>query len=187
MAETAHEPTMEEILASIRRIISEDEVPAEEAKQAEPEPEPEPEPIMVAPEPVPEPVFVAPEPEVEDEDVLELTTPIVAPKSHVSIGDIDAYEPAAVIAPIIAPRPIPTPDYAQTAGLVSERTMASAISSFGQLTSASLLPSQGRTIEDLLTEILRPMLQNWLDANLPAIVETSVREEVERLARQSRR
>lgn len=184
MSETAHEPTMEEILASIRRIISEDDVP-EEAK-AEEVPEPE---VAAAPEPVaaqPEP-----EPEVEDEvedDVLELTTPYVA-KPSMSIGDIDAYEPEApVAAPAPKPAPVaPQPAYAASEHLVSERTVASAVSAFGQLTSGSLLPKEGRTIEDLLSEMLRPMLQSWLDDNLPGIVETAVREEVERLARQSRR
>ena len=63
MSDQTQEPTMEEILASIRRIISEDE-PAEGAPAAEatPAPEPEPEPAPPAPEPVAE---VMPEPEPE--------------------------------------------------------------------------------------------------------------------------
>ncbi|HAD85220.1 MAG TPA: DUF2497 domain-containing protein, partial [Brevundimonas sp.] len=64
--QAAQEPTMEEILASIRRIISEDDAPVETAPAAEatPEPAPEPEPVVTEPEPAP----------VEDE-VLELTEP----------------------------------------------------------------------------------------------------------------
>ncbi|MFN3808895.1 DUF2497 domain-containing protein [Asticcacaulis sp.] len=190
MSETAHEPTMEEILASIRRIISEDDAPEDKAKPA-----PEPEVAAAAPEPEvsfeaePEPED-EPEMEVEEEDVLELTTPVAAHKPALSIGDIDAFDPEPVVAaaaPAPAPRPAPRVDYDTTSHLVSERTVQSAVSAFGQLTSASLLPREGRTIEDLLTEILRPMLQNWLDGNLPGIVETAVREEVERLARQARR
>ncbi|ADU14772.1 DUF2497 domain-containing protein [Asticcacaulis excentricus] len=183
MSETAHEPTMEEILASIRRIISEDDAPEEKAKPA-------PEPEVVAAEPEPEVAFDEPEdePEVEEEDVLELTTPVATPKPAVSIGDIDAFDPEPVaVAPKPAPKPAPRVDYDATSHLVSERTVQSAVSAFGQLTSASLLPREGRTIEDLLSEILRPMLQDWLDGNLSAIVETAVREEVERLARQARR
>lgn len=187
MSETAHEPTMEEILASIRRIISEDDAPEEKAK-------PEPEPEVVAAEPEPEVAFDEPEDEpemdieAEEEDVLELTTPVATPKPAVSIGDIDAFDPEPVaVAPKPAPKPAPRVDYDTTSHLVSERTVQSAVSAFGQLTSASLLPREGRSIEDLLTEILRPMLQDWLDGNLPAIVETAVREEVERLARQARR
>ncbi|ESQ80461.1 hypothetical protein AEYBE204_04120 [Asticcacaulis sp. YBE204] len=169
---------MEEILASIRRIISEDDAP----EKAQPEPEPEVE--AAAPEPEIEP---EPEVEEEDDDVLELTTPYIAPAPAVSIGDIDAFDPTPAPAPKTAPKPAPKVEYTPTEHLVSERTVASAVSAFGQLTSGSLLPKEGRTVEDLLTEILRPMLQNWLDDNLPAIVETAVREEVERLARQARR
>lgn len=187
MSETAHEPTMEEILASIRRIISEDDAPEEKAK-----PEPEPEVVAAAPEPE---ITFDPEPEdepeiemeAEEDDVLELTTPVAAPKPAMSIGDIDAFDPDPVPAPAPKPAPAARVDYDTTSHIVSERTVQSAVSAFGQLTSASLLPREGRTIEDLLTEILRPMLQNWLDGNLPAIVETAVREEVERLARQARR
>lgn len=192
MSETAHEPTMEEILASIRRIISEDDAPEDKAQPApEPEPvaaapapEPEPE-ITFEPEPEPEPVFETAMEEDED-DVLELTTP-VASRPVMSIGDIDAFDPAPAPTPVAAPVAAPKPVYDTAAHLVSERTVQSAVSAFGQLTSASLLPREGRTIEDLLTEILRPMLQSWLDGNLPGIVETAVREEVERLARQARR
>ena len=82
---TSQEPTMEEILASIRRIISEDDAPAAETEEqpaavAEPEPplvynEPEPEPASEAqPEPVAE---AQPEPAAEEEDdVLDLTEPV---------------------------------------------------------------------------------------------------------------
>jgi cell pole-organizing protein PopZ len=181
MAEqSAHEPTMEEILASIRRIISEDDAP-EDAK-AEPEVEVEEEPEAAAPEP---------EPEVEDEpedDVLELTETYEAPAT-VSIGDIDAYEaPAPVAAAAPAPKPAPRPAApSAVGGLVSERTESIAASSFGSLTSNLLVPHSDRTLEDVVKELLRPQLQAWLDENLPGIVEEQVRLEVERIARQSRR
>jgi len=70
--QTSQEPTMEEILASIRRIISEDETPEADAKEtppaaleAAPEPEPQAAPAAAAPEPEPEPepIAAAPEPE----------------------------------------------------------------------------------------------------------------------------
>ena len=180
MAEqSAHEPTMEEILASIRRIISEDDAPEDtEAKAA-------PEPVAVEPEP-------EPEPEVEDEpedDVLELTeTYQAAPEPAVSIGDIDAYEPVAA-KPEPAPRPEPKPYKAESKmdSLVSERTESYAASAFGSLTSALLVPQSDRTLEDVTRDLLRPLLQQWLDQNLPGIVEEQVRLEVERIARQSRR
>ncbi|MEP9353353.1 DUF2497 domain-containing protein [Xanthobacter sp. KR7-65] len=49
-----------------------------------------------------------------------------------------------------------------------------------------LLPQKDRTVEDLVKEILRPMLKDWLDANLPTIVEALVRAEIERVARRPR-
>ncbi|HWU50242.1 MAG TPA: DUF2497 domain-containing protein [Asticcacaulis sp.] len=179
MAEqSAHEPTMEEILASIRRIISEDDAPADEA--AEPE---------AAAEPAPEPVVEAGEEEEEaaDEDVLELTDAYDAPSS-VSIGDIDAYTPEAEPEPAPAPKPTPVAAASRgPGGLVSETTETAALSSFTALTSSLLVPASDRTLEDVVRDMLKPMLQAWLDQNLPSIVEEQVRNEVERIARQSRR
>ncbi len=187
MAEqSAHEPTMEEILASIRRIISEDDAPEDGEAKAEPAPEP----VAAAPAPEPEPEIE----EEDEEDVLELNEPYEAPAS-ISIGDIDAYEPEpepvfepepVAVAP--APKPAPAPrEPAAAGGLVSERTAASAASSFGNLTGALLVPHSDRTLEDVTRDLLKPLLQAWLDENLPAIVEEQVRLEVERIARQSRR
>jgi cell pole-organizing protein PopZ len=74
-----------------------------------------------------------------------------------------------------------------TGGLVSERTESIAASTFGTLTSNLLVPHSDRTLEDVAKELLRPLLQSWLDQHLPGIVEEQVRLEVERIARQSRR
>src|ERR1700677_2401361 len=104
--QSAPEPTMEEILASIRRIISEDDAPAAEAAEA-PHEEP-----AAAFEPAPEPEREPePEPELESaqEDVLELTER-VAPAE--SVGDIDAYEKPAP-APVTAPAPAPAPVFSR--------------------------------------------------------------------------
>ena len=62
-----------------------------------------------------------------------------------------------------------------------------AASAFGSLTGALLVPTSDRTLEDVTRDLLRPLLQAWLDENLPGIVEEQVRLEVERIARQSRR
>ena len=178
--QTSQEPTMEEILASIRRIISEDDAPGgEEAEAApaeaepaveataEPEPEPvaaEPEPVAVAPEPAPEP---EPEPVVEEE-ALELTEKV---ETH---GDLDVFT-APAAEPAAAPAPVES--------LVSERVASAAASSFGALSAAITMPKGDRTLEDVVRELLRPLLQQWLDDNLPAIVQQSVEAEVERIAR----
>ena len=174
---------MEEILASIRRIISEDDAPEDAAAQTAAEPEADDEGDAFA---------AAAEPEAEEDasadsedDVLELTETYEAPEA-VSIGDIDAYSPSAAPEPTPAPKPVAVAPSA-TGGLVSERTESIAASSFGALTSNLLVPHSDRTLEDVAKELLRPLLQSWLDQHLPTIVEEQVRLEVERIARQSRR
>ena len=46
-----------------------------------------------------------------------------------------------------------------------------------------MLVQNARTLEDLVREMLRPMLKTWLDDNLPGMVERLVRAEIERVAR----
>ena len=193
--QTSQEPTMEEILASIRRIISEDEPsgeagaeePAAAAAEAppapEPEPQPEPEPVMAeaapppAPEPEPEPVVEAaappppaPEPVLEDDDddALELTQKVE------TMGDLDVLEPDPVAA---APAPAPRPT------LVSEPAALAAATAFGALSAAIAMPRSDRTLEDVVRELLQPLLKQWLDDNLPNIVQQAVEAEVERISR----
>ncbi|MFI4933746.1 MAG: DUF2497 domain-containing protein [Caulobacterales bacterium] len=179
--QAAPEPTMEEILASIRRIISEDDAPpagegeveaAAPAAESAPEPEPEP-----AAEPEPEPVVAEAAP-APAEDVLELTERVEPPAE--TVGDIAVYaKPEPEPAPP-APEPVAMAD---DESLVSEPSAKAAAGSFGQLTAAIAMPEAGRTLEDLTRELLRPLLKEWLDANLPRIVEAKVAEEVERIAR----
>ena len=45
------------------------------------------------------------------------------------------------------------------------------------------MPRSDRTLEDVVRELLRPLLQQWLDENLPSIVQQAVETEVERIAR----
>lgn len=66
--------------------------------------------------------------------------------------------------------------------LTSPETDAAVAASFVNL-AQTLLGDQPRTLEDLVKDMMRPMLQSWLDANLPSIVERMVREEIERVAR----
>ena len=179
---TSQEPTMEEILASIRRIISEDEVPAEEGAQApEAEVEAEVEPDD-APMEVPEPARVAafePEPVFDDEDdILDLTEAYEAPEPApvFQSEDLEAYAPPPSKA---APVPMPVIEEA----IVSHVAEAAAASAFGHLAQTIAMPGHGRTLEDVVRELLRPMLKAWLDENLPTIVQATVDEEVSRIAR----
>ena len=164
--QSSQEPTMEEILASIRRIISEDDAPGGAAAEAEPEPE-----AHAAEEPIPIPPAEE-EPAHEDDGALELTERV---ESH---GDLDVY----------ASEPEPEPEPAPAAmdmgeGLVGDPAAAAAAAHFGHLSSTILMPADGRTLEDVVRELLRPLLKGWLDEHLPTIVQTAVQAEVERIAR----
>ncbi len=76
-------------------------------------------------------------------------------------------------------------DAARRRDLLSPNADAAVMAAFRNLGDV-LLPQKERTVEDLVKEILRPMLKDWLDANLPAIVEDLVRAEIERVARRQR-
>lgn len=195
---------MEEILASIRRIISEDDAPADTAAAPDAPAASDPEPEASAPEPDTAAVAFSPDPVVEtpaDDDVLELTDRYEAPAE--TVGDIEVVDPAEAPFPAaptptvdepVAAAPVPAPDYD---ALVGESAAASAASAFAGLHAsfkkpeAASAPSRtvdlnfasGSTVEAMVAEMLRPMLKDWLDANLPAIVEAQVRKEVERIAR----
>ena len=174
---------MEEILASIRRIISEDETaPAEgesteAAAEPEPDPEPEPEPeVASAPEPEPEPI-AAPEPDPIEEEALELTQKV---ESH---GDLDFVPAAPAPAPPLVAAQTPVQVAAPTPTLVSEHVAAAAAATFGRLSANLAMPPADQTLDGVVREMLRPMLQQWLDDNLPAIVQRAVEAEVERISR----
>jgi hypothetical protein len=173
---TAQEPTMEEILASIRRIISEDEAPAGAGADAAPA-------SLHAVE------ASAAFPEAEDEEVLELDQPyqaeFEAPAEPVdasaAFGDIEAH-------PAPAPEPVHHAESfasfeAPQPRLVDEVTAQSVASAFANLGANIAMPRDGRTLEDLVKELMYPLLREWLNQNLPHIVEAEVRAEVDRLSR----
>lgn len=177
--QTSQEPTMEEILASIRRIISEDE-PGGDGAPAEAEAEEAPA------EAAAEIPVLEEEPAPEDDGVLELTERVE------TVGDLDVYaatnepEPEPEPEPLAAFEPEPEPELDPVPpgeALVGDPAAALAASAFGKLSSSILMPAEGRTLEDVVRELLRPMLKQWLDDNLPGIVEATVQAEVERIAR----
>jgi len=67
-------------------------------------------------------------------------------------------------------------------GLVSEQTSRQVAAAFGELSEAFASRSR-KSFDEMAEEMLRPMLQDWLDNNLPTLVERLVREEIERVAR----
>jgi uncharacterized protein len=219
-AAKAQEPSMEEILASIRRIIADDDGAKPDVKAPEPvavkAPAP-PAPAAKAPppppsKPAPPPAAAgnkqddidammaglmdeAPEPALppakapELADVLELTEAMQAPaapafrkidaKQDVVFNEVD--EPPPVRAPD-SPRPTPPQAAALEHSIMSSATAAAVDSAFNAL-AHTVLVQNAKTLDDLVKEMLRPMLQNWLDNNLPVLVERLVRQEIERVAR----
>jgi uncharacterized protein len=192
------EPTMEEILASIRRIISEEDKPADggdvldlqppapppvaEAKQPITPPKPAPQP---APAPAPEPA-AAQQPPMEMFDEPELVPPPRRPSDDEIVIMERQPEPVAPSPPPAARAPEPewTPPPAQKP-LVSDPVASQTAGALGRLM-GSMMVSTGNTLDDVVRELLKPMLKEWLDANLPQIVEAEVAKEIDRIRRMSR-
>ncbi|MEP1143779.1 MAG: DUF2497 domain-containing protein [Henriciella sp.] len=221
MAEQAQkEPTMEEILSSIRKIIADDDAPVASA-EAEPA-----ESMSVF-----EDDMLEAEPEVEgiesEEDVLaaisqsmeEATQELEAqvetaaePKEAfdfvVEEDSFDAFEDndfegvedfaeaevepiEDTFDPVAEPLPEPVieeeaPMSAKVAPLTDTATSSAAAGALGKLLSNVEFGEEAggtTTIEGLVREMMRPMLKEWLDANLPGIVEKHVEAEVQRIAR----
>jgi uncharacterized protein len=190
------EPTMEEILASIRRIISEEDKPADggdvlnlqppapppvaEAKQAITPPRPAPPP---APPPAPEPVAAKPPPMEMFDEPEPAPPPRRPPEDEIVIMERQP-EPAAPPPTARAPEPEWTPPPAQKP-LVSDPVASQAAGALGRLM-GSMMVSTGNTLDDVVRELLKPMLKEWLEANLPQIVEAEVAKEIDRIRRMAR-
>ena len=170
------EPSMEEIIASIGRIIAEDNRSSEAMRP----------------------------PRGENREILELTEVIeadgsvrrLAPvKSTAAAGTGKEVSPAAAAA-----RMKPDPRHADPAGvpksdhlrerILSEATSGTAATAFARLgavprerrTEGDLtIGAADRTLEEIVRDTLRPLLQAWLDDHLPGLVERLVREEIARV------
>ena len=234
------EPSMEEILASIRRIIADDEAkppaaekaaaPAPAAKPAAAAPAAKP-PVMndippsaipaaqaaaakVAPPPVkpaPPPAPAASNsqddidamlagldeatseaeirPPAPEPEVFELTDDMALPEpssfQKVEPDDDLEFTEAARAAqrrPAFEP---PSESAAPPQQILSRSTVSAVESAFNSLAN-TVLSNNARTLEDLVKEMLRPMLKSWLDDNLPGLVERIVKAEIERVSRGSR-
>ncbi len=159
------EPSMEEILASIRRIISEEEQT------------PSAEPVLD--------LTQTDEPEVATEDddlVFEAVEQAVAeetPVPQAAAAPVQQPEPPTTPAPTTATTPVET--------ILSPPTANAAAGALARLAgSLKIADTPNQTVEGVVRELLRPMLKEWLDKNLPAIVEARVEAELERIARLAR-
>jgi len=186
------EPTMEEILASIRRIISEEDRPPESGGDVLDLQPPAPQPVEAKappkPEPRPEPVYTPPPPITFDEP--EPTPSRALDDDLMIVEDEQEVEFEEAPAP---PTPTPTPPPAPKAEwrpmeqetLTSEPVANQTAGALSKLM-GSMFVSSGATLDDVVRELLKPMLKQWLDANLPQIVEAEVAKEIDRIRRMAR-
>lgn len=228
-AEEAHDPSMEEILASIRKIIAEDTggplparpshlsvVPSLEAEAAPPPAETvevtpeieadataEAEEEQLEEEAAPAETDLLPEDEADEADaaddpvveawaqefdesdaLAEDDDDVVAedePKAATAAGAKPSPDLAAITAAMSADKV--EGGYRDEGGrLLSPQADRAVHGAFDQLAS-TILSDQARTLEDLVKDMMRPMLKHWLDDNLPVLVERLVREEIERVSR----
>jgi cell pole-organizing protein PopZ len=235
------EPSMEEILASIRRIIADDEakpgemaaspaIPAGSVSPAAAPPAAKPA-VMTdippsaivaaqpAPAKAPEPPPAASNsqddidamlagldaatseaevrPPLPDGEVFDLTDEMALPDPQPAPfrkvepeDDLEFNETVAASAPPRAqyrqPAFEPPPLYESPAAppqqILSRSTVSAVESAFNTLAN-TVLSNNARTLEDLVKEMLRPMLKSWLDDNLPGLVERIVKAEIERVSR----
>ena len=246
------EPSMEEILASIRRIIADDEAkpaaaekPAAPAAPAKPAAPAAKAPVMndippstIAPpkpaaakppaapapppaKPVPAPAATNSQDDIDamlagldettseaeirpsqpDGDVFELTDDMAVPVSptppppqpafqkvepHDDLEFAESGARAALRQPAFEPPPFESPPPQSPSPQILSRSTVSAVESAFNSLANTVLSNNARTLEDLVKEMLRPMLKSWLDDNLPGLVERIVKAEIERVSRGGR-
>ena len=142
MGDMSREPSMEDILSSIRRVIARDEAPGARAQRAA----------------VPSEDILDLNEEEDDavaESALDDTAAATAQEELVSVASADAARQSLE---------------ALTAAMAPAAAAA-----------AATVPAGGRSLEDVVVDAMRPMLKQWLDANLPAMVESMVAREISRI------
>jgi len=171
------DPSMDDILSSIRKIISDDEARTHGAASAAGR-------LAVTP---PQVGLAA-----KREDVLLLTDLVEEPRrepaSTVPLPRIDPSRAAEMPQPALGPidTPLLAGSVAASAGAALSRLEQAVQDSAPQPHIGDPGPAvsaSGKTVEDLVKEMLRPMLKDWLDRNLPPLVERSVEREIARLTR----
>jgi len=154
MGDISSEPSMEDILSSIKRIIAEDADTSAATARA-----------RAASRRRAAPITAVSEELDADDEVLELTDTVIE-------SDVYAEEEEAE----------PMKEIAEDPELISERVAKASRMSLESLSSLIVKPEAGaNTLEGLVREMLRPMLSEWLDANLPTVVERMVSREIRRI------
>ena len=195
MSNPQHEPTMEEILASIRKIISEDT--PEAAPPAPESPAPAPEPVhddvleltqeveAAAPAPAPPPAPVAP-PAPAEEIVFQNVAPAPPPSGH---GDIFSDHTRKAMEDAFSNIPDddePAPPPARKSAPIAPVDGSSVESVFERAVRESFEPVLQNYLSDnsaAVIERMKPLIREWMDEHFPALLEGAVRAEVERVVR----
>jgi len=189
---TAQEPSMEEILASIRQIISEDGETSPAASEATPVPRAEKNPAETAETqdtsssgPVGASIESAPAgPKVSDAPKIDRLTsspprPSATASAHTAARAAPSPRPEAPLSTLPTQRPSRPSEDRNLLSADSDAAVSGAFSALAH----TILAQNARTLEDLVAEMLRPMLRDWLDENLPALVERLVKDEIQRVSR----
>ncbi|HEY4076037.1 MAG TPA: DUF2497 domain-containing protein [Rhizomicrobium sp.] len=202
MSNPQHEPTMEEILASIRKIISEDapEAPTPEAQPASAPPPPIHDDILeltqeieaIQPPPAPEPFMAAPMPEPVQDVVFE---PVIAPAPSIAPApalDNDIFSDHTRKAVEDTFNAIPDepeePEFvpARSAAPIAPVDGASVENVFERAVRESFEPVLQKYLSDnsaAVIDRMKPVIREWMDEHFPALLEGAVRAEVERVVK----
>lgn len=135
MGDMSREPSMEDILSSIRRVIARDEAPGTAREVRVP----------------------------EADDILDLQDEEDRPAGGEAETDELVSEASA------------------DAARQSLEALSAAVAPAAATAAAAPAPTGGRTMEDVVLDALRPMLKEWLDTNLPPLVEAMVAKEISRI------
>ncbi len=195
-AKTEQEPSIEEILESIRQIISEDGDAPKDASSLDISAKPAEKPTS------PLTLVVTEEKQdtssldisAQEEDILDLTE--VVPPPQEKIVEIDLREvaetPSQGETVLMADQVEETIAGADDAALLSDITADASTAAMAKLLSVNLAVEQdepariGRiTLEDIARDLMRPMIKTWLDQNLPKVIEKVVSKEIEKLSRRA--
>jgi cell pole-organizing protein PopZ len=191
MSNPQHEPTMEEILASIRKIISEDApeggAPAEAAPVAQAEPAPPvyedvlelTHEVVEAPAP-PAPVYEPePQPVPAEDIVFETVTPVAAAAPHSDIFSDHTRKAMEDAFDSIPDEPAPAAPLAPVDGSSVETVFERAVrESFEPVLQKYLSDNSAVVIDGM-----KPLIREWMDEYFPPLLEGAVRAEVERVVR----
>lgn len=178
MGDISAEPSMEDILSSIKRIIAEEgeTATANRTRRA----------ARTTTAPRIDPASFG------HDEILELSDPMRSVEEEPSMDD-DDYEEPVVRSPVVPASMAPPPKNpsmspaaapaVQADPILSHRAAEASRGSLDALSRMIVKPEvQGSdSLEGMVREMLRPMLRDWLDANLPAMVETMVSREIARI------